>query len=119
MRIGLRIAVAAFALATPFVPIAVSAQQHAITVAQSASPSPAEVKAAVKQALVNVDLTLAQKRQVKGMVQNYESQTASADSATKKAAGKTLVKNIYGILTPSQQATFKASLKQSLAADIQ
>jgi Spy/CpxP family protein refolding chaperone len=118
-RIVVLIAAATFSAAFCVVPLSVSARQQSVIVAQAASPSPQEVKAAVKQALSSADLTRSQKRQVKGMVENYEAQTTNADASTKKAASKTLIKNIYGILTPSQQATFKASLKQSLAADMQ
>jgi Spy/CpxP family protein refolding chaperone len=119
-RIVVLIAAATFSAAFSVVPLSVSAQQQqSVIVAQAASPSPQEVKAAVKQALTSADLTRSQKRQVKGMVENYEAQTTNADAATKKTASKTLIKNIYGILTPSQQATFKASLKQSLSADMQ
>jgi Spy/CpxP family protein refolding chaperone len=50
------------------------------------------------------------------MVQNYKSQTANADAATKKSAQEALLKQIYGVLTPDQQTKFKASLKASMAS---
>lgn len=83
--------------------------------AQQAGPSPAQMQAAVKSSLQSVNLTMAQKRQILPMVQQYKSQTENADPATKKAAQETLLKNIYGVLTPDQQAKFKASMKASLA----
>lgn len=119
MRIFRLVLLAAIPLTFAFIPFSAPAQQQSTMKTQMATPTPAQVKAAVKDALVSANLTLEQKRKVKGMVQSYESQTATADDATKKAAQKTLLKNIYGILTPAQQAQFKASIKQSLNADMQ
>lgn len=99
-------------------PFSVSAQQRAV-IAQAAQPTPAQVKAAVKNALMSVGLTYRQKREIKSMTESYQAQTANADDATKQADAKALLKNIYGVLTPDQQTKFKASIKQSLAVDIQ
>jgi t-SNARE complex subunit (syntaxin) len=99
------------------VPVAASAQQpSAMSVAQASSPNPAQVQAAVKKALQSVNLTVRQKLQIKPMVDDYQSQTANADAATKKSAQEALLKKIYGVLTPQQQTEFKASLKASLSS---
>jgi hypothetical protein len=90
--------------------LALPASVHA-----QAAPSPAQMQAAVKSSLQSVGLTMQQKRQILPMVQNYKSQTEGADAATKKSAQETLLKNIYGVLTPDQQAKFKASMKAQLA----
>jgi Spy/CpxP family protein refolding chaperone len=95
---------------------AVAAQSSAATVAQASNMSPAQVQAAVKTALQASDLTLHQKMQIKPMVQQYQQQTANADAATKKSAQEQLLKSIYGVMTPDQQAKFKASLKASMAS---
>jgi hypothetical protein len=50
------------------------------------------------------------------MLEQYQQQTANADAATKKSAQQQLLKNIYGVMTPDQQAKFKASLKSSLGS---
>jgi hypothetical protein len=103
-----------------FLPFTAPAQLQAATVAQANAPTPAstptqaEVQAAVKKALQSVNLTMPQMRQIRPMIANYKAQTANADAATKKAAKETLLEGIYGVLTPAQQAEFKASLKQSL-----
>jgi hypothetical protein len=86
--------------------------------AQTTTPTQAEVQAAVKKALQSVDLTMPQMRQIRPMIANYKSQTANADAATKKAAKEKLLEGIYGVLTPAQQAQFKASLKQSLGGSL-
>ena len=57
-----------------------------------------------------------QKMRLKPMVQEYQQQTAGADAATEKSAQEALLKKIYGVLTPDQQAKFKASLKASMAS---
>jgi Spy/CpxP family protein refolding chaperone len=97
-------------------PGAVFAAQSATMYAQASSMSPAQVQAAVKSALQSVNLTPRQKLQIKPMVEEYQSQTAGADAATKKSAQEALIKKIYGILTPDQQTKFKASLKASMGA---
>ena len=116
MRTRLLVSLAALPILLALIPFGPIAQAHTTTVAQATQtqPSPDEVKAAIRKGLQSANLTMDQKRQVRGMLQNYESQTAGADDATKKAAQKTLLKNIYGILTPAQQSEFKASVKQSL-----
>jgi len=93
----------------------VPASATPVVVAQ-ASPSAmqAEAKDAVKTALKSVNLTRHQKIQIAPMLENYKNQTANADDATKKTQQKALIKQIYGILSPDQQAQFKASLKQSM-----
>lgn len=90
-------------------------QSGAMSGSQAAAPSPAQLQAAVKSSLQSVGLTMQQKRQILPMVQQYKSQTEGADAATKKSAQESLLKNIYGVLTPDQQTKFKASLKAALA----
>jgi hypothetical protein len=102
-----------FALALPGVAFAQAAPPAG---AAASAPSPAQIQDAVKSSLKACDLTLKQKRALKPMIENYQSQTAGADAATKKTAQETLLKNIYGVLTPSQQATFKDSMKSQLAS---
>jgi hypothetical protein len=119
MRISSLIAAFAIPMLLATFPIAAAAQQQTNTMAQPAKFTPDQVKSAVKQALMSVGLTMQQKRSIRGMVQGYEQQTANADDATKQAAQKTLLKNIYGQLTPDQQTKFKASIKQSLGADVE
>jgi hypothetical protein len=106
--------IAAALLSLVVAPLAVSAQQQAPTIAQATAPTSADVKTAVKNALAGVNLTPQQKREIAPMVRNYESQTANADAATTKAAKENLLKNIYGVLTPTQQTQFKASMKAQL-----
>lgn len=119
MRVSSFIAALAIPLLVGALPIAAVAQQQTNTMAQPSKFTPAQVKDAVKQALMSVGLTRHQKLEIKKMVQGYEQQTANADDATKQAAQKTLLKNIYGQLTPTQQTQFKASIKQSLGTDVQ
>ncbi len=118
MRIHRLVALAIVPVFVTLAPLSVSAKEN-IVIAQAAQPSPSQVKAAVKNALMSVNLTFKQKREIKSMVDNYQTQTANADDATKQADAKALIKNIYGILTPDQQTQFKASMKQSLSMDIQ
>jgi hypothetical protein len=80
------------------------------------SPSSSQVQTAVKNALQAAQLTPHQKLQIKPMLEQYQQQTANADAATKKSAKEQLLKNIYGVMTPDQQAKFKASLKASLGS---
>ena len=119
MRISFFIAVLTMPLLFAIAPATAAAQQQTNTVAAPSNVTPAQVKSAVKQALMSVNLTMEQKRSIRKMVQGYEQQTAGADDATKKSAQKALLKNIYGELSPAQQSQFKASIKQSLGADIQ
>jgi Spy/CpxP family protein refolding chaperone len=114
MRTALRIAALMLPLALAF-PGAGMAHQSGAMSAQ-ASPSPAQMQTAVKNALQSVNLTTRQKLQIKPMIENYQSQTANASAAQKKSAQEALLKNIYGILTPQQQTQFKASLKSSMAS---
>jgi arylsulfatase len=69
---------------------------------------------AVKSSLQSVNLTPRQKLEIKPMVQNYQTQTVNATPDQKKAAGKTLLENIYGVLTPAQQTQFKVSMKSAM-----
>jgi hypothetical protein len=110
MRISRLIAGLALPLALA-VPGAVLAQSGAM----ASSSNPAAVQSAVKSALQSVNLTPQQKLKIAPMIQNYKTQTAGADAATKKTAQENLLKNIYGVMTPDQQTKFKASLKSSLA----
>jgi Spy/CpxP family protein refolding chaperone len=107
------------ALALPIalaLPGVASAQAAPPAGAMASSMSPDQVQAAVKSSLKACDLTIKQKLAIKPMVENYQSQTAGADAATKKSAQESLLKNIYGVLTPQQQATFKASMKSQMAS---
>jgi Spy/CpxP family protein refolding chaperone len=108
------IAIIALVIGIPSVAVA----QQPAAIAQAAKPSPDQVKAAIKNSLMSVGLTRHQKMQIKSMINNYQSQTANADDATKQSAQKALLKNIYGVLTPAQQTQFKASMKQQLGTDI-
>jgi ABC-type transporter MlaC component len=118
MRVHLVLIMAIIPVIAILTPLTSTASQNSV-IAQTAKPTPAQVKTAVKNALMSVDLTLKQKREIKSMVENYQTQTANADDATKQAAAKTLMKNIYGTLTPDQQKQFKASIKQSLSMDVE
>jgi hypothetical protein len=91
-------------------------QPSATVVAQASAANPADVQAAVKKALQSVNLTPRQKLQIKPMIEDYQSQTAGADAATKKSAQEALLKKIYGVMTPQQQTEFKASLKASMSS---
>lgn len=119
MRISPLVLMLTFSLLSGANPAAAVAQQQTNTMAQPAKFTPAQVKDAVKQALMSVNLSMAQKREIRKMVQSYEQQTANADDATKQAAQKALLQNIYAQLSPSQQTQFKASIKQSLGVDMQ
>lgn len=101
MMVGLALS---FAIVTPSVAFA---QQ---------SPSSSQVQTAVRNALQAAQLSPHQKLQIKPMLEQYQQQTANADAATKKSAKEQLLKNIYGVMTPDQQAKFKASLKASLGS---
>jgi hypothetical protein len=81
-----------------------------------AQPSSSQVQTAVRSALQAAQLTPQQKLKVRPMLQQYQQQTANADPAAKKSAQEQLLKNIYGVMTPDQQAKFKASLKSSLGS---
>ncbi|MGB8909922.1 MAG: hypothetical protein WCC84_14350 [Candidatus Cybelea sp.] len=80
------------------------------------SPTPSQVQTAVRSALQAAQLTPREKMQIKPMIEQYQQQTANADAATKKSAKEQLLKGIYGVMTPEQQAKFKASLKSSLGS---
>jgi hypothetical protein len=104
-------------IASLVLPVALALALPGAAVAQQAGAMSSAVSpAAVKSALMSVSLTPRQKLQIQPMVQEYQSQTAGADAATKKSAQEALIKKIYGVLTPDQQAKFKASLKASLAS---
>jgi hypothetical protein len=81
-----------------------------------AQQSPSQVQTAVRNAIQAAQLTPQQKLKIKPMLEQYQQQTANADAATKKSAKEQLLKNIYGVMTPDQQAKFKASLKASLGS---
>jgi hypothetical protein len=81
-----------------------------------AQQSPSQVQTAVRNAIQAAQLTPQQKLKIKPMLEQYQQQTANADAATKKSAKEQLLKNIYGVMTPDQQAKFKASLKSSLGS---
>jgi len=81
-----------------------------------AQQSPSQVQTAVRNAVQAAQLTPQQKLKIRPMLEQYQQQTANADAATKKSAQQQLLKNIYGVMTPDQQAKFKASLKSSLGS---
>jgi hypothetical protein len=81
-----------------------------------AQQSPSQVQTAVRNAIQAAQLTPQQKLKIRPMFQQYQQQTANADAATKKSAQEQLLKGIYGVMTPDQQAKFKASLKSSLGS---
>jgi DNA replication protein DnaD len=111
-----RLTLAAIALVSSLVPATAMAAQPRIELAQAATPSPAQVKEAVKQALASAKPTLRQQRDIRKLVSNYDAQTANADPTTKRSATRTLIEQIGAVLTPSQKAAFQASLKRSLAS---
>ena len=81
-----------------------------------AQQSPSQVQTEVRNALQAAQLTPQQKLKIKPMLEQYQQQTANADPATTKSAKEQLLKNIFGVMTPDQQAKFKASLKSSLGS---
>lgn len=81
-----------------------------------AQQSPSQVQTAVRNAIQAAQLTPQQKLKIRPMLEQYQQQTANADAATKKSAQQQLLKNIYGVMTPDQQAKFKSSLKSSLGS---
>jgi hypothetical protein len=81
-----------------------------------AQQSPSQVQTAVRNAIQAAQLSPQQKLKIKPMLEQYQQKTANADAATKKSAQEQLLKNIYGVMTPDQQAKFKASLKSSLGS---
>ena len=119
MRIHRLLVLAIVPVLAALAPLTVTASQNYIIAQAAAQPTPDQVKTAVKNALMSCNLTIKQKREIKPMVENFKTQTANADDATKKTAAKALLKNIYGVLTPDQQTQFKASIKQSLGTDIE
>lgn len=107
--------IAGFALACAVVaPSIAFAQSSGTMLAQATTASPSQVQTAVRNALQSAELTPQQKMKIAPMIKQYQSQTANADAATKKSAKEQLLKGIYGVMTPDQQAKFKASLKSSL-----
>ena len=86
--------------------MATAAPAGGMSAAAAAKMTPDNIKAALE----SCNLTFAQKRKIAPMVQNYKSQTASADAATKQQDGVTLLKGIMGVLTPAQQTQFKTAL---------
>jgi hypothetical protein len=78
-------------------------------------PTPSQVQTAVRSA-TQAAQTPRQMLQIKPMIEQYQQQTANADATTKKSAKEQLLKGIFGVMTPDQQAKFKASLKSSLGS---
>ena len=107
---------AALLFSAAVAPAVASTQGTSSIVVQASQPSPQQVQTAVKNALQAAELTPQEKIEIKPMVEQYQQQTANADAATKKSAKEQLLKNIYGVMTPDQQAKFKASLKSSLGS---
>jgi hypothetical protein len=76
-------------------------------------PTQGQVQAALSAA--NVDFR--QKRKLKPMMQTYKSQIANAPNEQAKAsATQQLVDSMKTVLSPAQQAAFKQSLENQLAA---
>lgn len=96
--------------------LALAVAAPSIAFAQATAASPSQVQTAVRSALQSAELTPQQKMKIAPMIKQYQEQTAGADAATKKSAKEQLLKGIYGVMTPDQQAKFKASLKSSLGA---
>jgi hypothetical protein len=91
---------------------AVVAQPMLVTQAQP-QPTQAQVQAALKAA----NLSLRQKRALKPMVDTYKSQVANAPNAqAKEAATQQLIASMKTVLSPAQQAAFKESLMNQMAA---
>jgi Spy/CpxP family protein refolding chaperone len=88
------------------------------TAAPAMSSSHANMQAAVKKGIEDAQLTPRQKMQIAPMVKKYQTDTANATASQKTAAQKTLLKNIYGVMTPDQQAKFKASVKSSMGSSM-
>ena len=107
--------IAGFALACAIVaPRIAFAHSSSIMLAQASAPSSSQVQAAVKNAIKAAELTPQEKMKIAPMIKQYKEQTANADPAAQKSAKEELLKGIYGVMTPDQQAKFKASLKSSL-----
>ncbi|HEX4012404.1 MAG TPA: hypothetical protein VHX17_00800 [Candidatus Cybelea sp.] len=107
---------AALLFSAAIAPAVASTQGTNLTVAQASQPSSQQVQTAVKNAIAAAGLSMRQKMKIKPMIEQYQQQTANADAATKKSAKEELLKNIYGVMTPDQQAKFKASLKSSMGS---
>jgi hypothetical protein len=103
-----------FLQATASLALACAVMMPSIAFAQQQSPS--QVQTAVRNAIQAAQLSPQQKLKIRPMFQQYQQQTANADAATKKSAQEQLLKGIYGVMTPDQQAKFKASLKSSLGS---
>lgn len=116
MRISKLIAGLALPLAMALPGVALAQQSGMTSAAAASTPSPAQMQAAVKSGLQAAEPNLRQKKQIKSLVDNYQSQTANASEATKKTARENLLKGIYGVLTPDQQTKFKAAVKASLGS---
>ncbi|HEY2554420.1 MAG TPA: hypothetical protein VGI15_04145 [Candidatus Cybelea sp.] len=108
---------AALLFSAAIAPAAASADNHTgLVVAQASQPNSQQVQTAVKNAIQAAGLSPRQKLKIKPMIEQYQQQTANADAATKKSAKEQLLKGIYGVMTPDQQAKFKASLKASMGS---
>lgn len=76
-------------------------------------PTQAQVKAALGAA----NLDLRQKRKLKPMADTYKSQMASApNDQAKQAATQQMIASMKTVLSPAQQAAFKDSLVNQMAA---
>jgi hypothetical protein len=106
------IAVLAFALVA-IAPNMTLAQSAMAPASAPQRPTQAQVQAAMGAA--NVDLR--QKRKLKPMVDTYKSQMASApNEQAKTGATQQLIASMKTVLSPNQQAAFKQSLMNQMAA---
>jgi hypothetical protein len=82
-----------------------------------AQPPPRPTQAQVQSALSAANLSFRQKRKLRPMVDTYKSQVASApDEQAKTAATQQLIASMKTVLFPAQQAAFKESLTNQMAA---
>jgi hypothetical protein len=85
--------------------------------APAAAPAQRPTQAQVQAALGAANLTIRQKRQLKPMIDTYKSQIASApNEQAKQGATQQLIASMKTVLSPPQQAAFKQSLMNQMAA---
>jgi hypothetical protein len=103
------------------VAFALLATTPSLTLAQS-MPAPASApqrptQAQVQSAMAAANLNLRQKRKLKPMVATYKAQVGSApDEQAKNNATQQLIASMKTVLSPEQQAAFKAALTNEMSA---
>jgi hypothetical protein len=99
---------------------ALIANVPSLTLAQSMpamAPMQRPTQAQVQTALAASNVTFRQKRKLKPFVDTYKSQIASAPNEQAKAnATQQLIASMKTVLSPDQQAAFKQSLMNQMAA---